>query len=57
LSVFLYGTRFDFAACLTAALLFVQEHRTHRYTDAVTVTLTDTTGLRRLPNERLFLEP
>ncbi|MGK8489878.1 hypothetical protein [Nocardia asiatica] len=57
LSVFLDGMRFDFAACLTAALLFIQEHQAHRYTDAVTVALTDTTGLRRLPNERLFLEP
>ncbi|MBF6223873.1 hypothetical protein IU470_28825 [Nocardia abscessus] len=27
LSVFLHGARFDFAACLTAALVFVHEHR------------------------------
>lgn len=49
--------RFDFVACLTAALLFVREHQTRRYTDAVTVAITDTSGLRRLPNERLYLEP
>ncbi|MEU6830302.1 hypothetical protein ABZ894_16780 [Nocardia beijingensis] len=57
LSIFLHGMRFDFVACLTAALLFLQEHQTRRYTDAVTVAITDTSGLRRLPNERLYLEP
>ncbi|WP_433526149.1 hypothetical protein ACQPZ2_15285 [Nocardia pseudovaccinii] len=57
LSVFLHGLRFDFAACLTAALSFVQEHQPRHYTDAVTLDLRDTSGLERLPNERLYLEP
>jgi hypothetical protein len=57
LTVFLHGTRLDFAACLMAALIFVQEVQAQHYVDAVTVDLADTSGLRRLPNERLFLEP
>lgn len=57
LTIFLHGIRFDFAVCLTAALLFLQDHDIQRYADAVTVGLSDTSGLRRLPNERLFLEP
>jgi hypothetical protein len=57
LSVFLHGTRFDFVACLSAALLFVEEHRAQHYADAVTMDLGDTSGFPRLPNERLFLEP
>lgn len=57
LCVFLHGLRLDFAACLTAALLFVQEYQSHHYADAVTVALTDTAGLPRLPCERLYLEP
>ncbi|MET8878285.1 hypothetical protein [Nocardia sp. NPDC004604] len=57
LSVFLHGARFDYVACLTAALLFVQEHQAQHYADAVTVDLADTTTLPRLPCERLYLEP
>lgn len=57
LSVFLHGARFDFAACLTAALIFVREHQTQHYIDAVTVDLADTSGYPSLPCERLYLGP
>ncbi|MGK8555837.1 hypothetical protein [Nocardia gipuzkoensis] len=57
LTISLRGIRFDFAVCLTAALPFIQDHDIRRYADAVTIDLSDTSGLRRLPNERLFLEP
>ncbi|MBF6073851.1 hypothetical protein [Nocardia beijingensis] len=57
LSLSLRGIRFDFAACLTAALVFVQDNQAHRCVDQVTVALADTTALRRLPNEQLYLEP
>ncbi|WP_067655166.1 hypothetical protein [Nocardia harenae] len=57
LSVFMHGTQFDFAACLTAALLFVQEHQQRRYVDAVAVSAHGAESLPRLPNERLYLEP
>ncbi|WP_330250499.1 hypothetical protein OG874_30280 [Nocardia sp. NBC_00565] len=57
LSVFVHGVRMDYAACLTAALVFVSEHRARHYLDAVNMLPGDTTGLRRLPNERLYLEP
>ncbi|MGW4767073.1 hypothetical protein ACWEO2_03390 [Nocardia sp. NPDC004278] len=55
LSVFLHGVRFDYAACLTAALIFTHEHRMQHYADAVTVDLVDTSRYPRLPCERLFL--
>lgn len=57
LSVLLHGVRFDYAACMTAALVFIQEHQRARYTDAVSVCLGPTEGLRRLPNERLYMSP
>lgn len=57
LSVHLHDVRMDFAACVTAALLFVQDWRTYHYHDAVSVIPGDTDGLPRLPNERLYLEP
>ncbi|MGQ4617618.1 hypothetical protein [Nocardia sp. R7R-8] len=57
LSVFLHGLRLDFTACLTAALLFVQDFRTRHHPDAVQVLPGETAGLPRLPNERLYLEP
>ncbi len=57
LSVFLHGVRFDFAACLTAALSFIHDHRTRHRADAVNVMPGETTGLPRLPCERLFLDP
>jgi hypothetical protein len=57
LSVNLHGTRMDFAACLTAALIFVQEWSTRHYPNAVTVIHDNAAGLNRLPGERLYLEP
>lgn len=57
LSVYLQDQRMDFAACLTAALVFVQDWNAHHRPDAVTVLPSDPTGLPRLPNERLYLEP
>ncbi|MCP2293580.1 hypothetical protein ACFYT3_35210 [Nocardia amikacinitolerans] len=57
LSVYLHGARFDFAACLAAALLFIQDFRAHHYPDAVQVIPGETAELTRLPNERLYLEP
>ncbi|WP_433598813.1 hypothetical protein ACQPXH_24355 [Nocardia sp. CA-135953] len=57
LSVFLHGARFDFTACLTAALIFVHEHQARHFADAVTVDLGDTSGYQRLPCERLYLSP
>jgi hypothetical protein len=57
LSVHLDSVRLDFAACLTAALLFVQDFRIHHFPDAVYVLPSDAAGLPRLPNERLYLEP
>jgi hypothetical protein len=55
--VYLHDQRMDFAACLTAALVFVQEWNAHHRPDAVTVLPGDPTGLPRLPCERLYLEP
>ncbi|MFX0577867.1 hypothetical protein [Nocardia nepalensis] len=57
LSVFLHGARFDFTACLTAALEFMREHQARHYHDAVTIDLGDTSRYPRLPNERLYLGP
>jgi hypothetical protein len=45
LSVFLHGARLDF------------DHQARHHADAMNVIPGDTTGLRRLPCERLFLEP
>lgn len=56
LSMFLHSARFEFAACVTAALLFVQEWRTIR-SEEITVLPGHPHGLSRLPCERLFLEP
>ncbi|WP_067471431.1 hypothetical protein [Nocardia amamiensis] len=55
LSIFLHGLRMDFAACLTAASLFARDWHVHHGPDTVTVIPGDTTGLRRLPCERLYL--
>ncbi len=44
-----------FAACLTAALIFVQDWNARHRPGAVTVLPGDPTGLPRLPNERLYL--
>ncbi|MEV0294396.1 hypothetical protein [Nocardia sp. NPDC050710] len=57
LSVFLHGLRFDYKACVTAAFVFVQVWRDTHFEDAVTVFAGGTSGLPRLPNERLYLEP
>ncbi|MEV0356247.1 hypothetical protein AB0H71_09295 [Nocardia sp. NPDC050697] len=57
LSVCLHNIRMDFAACVTAAFVFVQEFRVSHYTDTVVVLPGETAGLPRLPNERLYLEP
>lgn len=57
LSVFLHGARFDFAACRTAALRFIEDHQARHHADAVYVIPGDATGLPRLPCERLFLGP
>ncbi|WP_069163282.1 hypothetical protein [Nocardia altamirensis] len=57
LSVFLHGARFDFAACLTAALAFIEEWRHTPYFDAVDLCFDGAETLPRLPNERLYLEP
>ncbi|KAF0847804.1 hypothetical protein [Nocardia caishijiensis] len=50
------SVRMDFAACLTAALVFVQD-LTARRNCTIAVKVARCTGLRRLPNERLFLLP
>ncbi|WP_329409598.1 hypothetical protein OG563_44395 [Nocardia vinacea] len=53
--VFLHGVRLDYAACLTAALIFTREHQRRHHADAVTIDLGDTSRYPRLPCERLFL--
>ncbi|WP_327118432.1 hypothetical protein OHB12_10325 [Nocardia sp. NBC_01730] len=55
LSVQLGDVLFHFTACVTAALLFIQDCRAHRYPKHVTVTSGDTGSYPRLPNERLYL--
>ncbi|WP_156910397.1 hypothetical protein [Nocardia mangyaensis] len=46
----------DFAACLTAALVFVCDVAARR-PGTVTVQPGNCTGLPRLPAERLYLQP
>lgn len=48
--------RMDFAACLTAALVFVQDVAARRPC-TVAVNSGHCVGLARLPNERLYLLP
>ncbi|WP_194831798.1 hypothetical protein [Nocardia sp. XZ_19_369] len=57
LRVTLRGESLDFAACLTSALFFLQEQRQRHFIDDVDVIAGDTTGLRRLPGERLYDGP
>ncbi|MFI5778342.1 hypothetical protein [Nocardia sp. NPDC051570] len=57
LSVFLQGLRLDFAACHSAATVFMREWQARHWVDAVTIVPDDPSGLPRLPNERLYLEP
>ncbi|WP_067464004.1 hypothetical protein [Nocardia amamiensis] len=56
LSIFLHGTRLDYAACRTAALRFIAEWHAHER-EPITVIPGPTGGLSRLPCERLYLEP
>lgn len=56
LCVELAGMRVYFAACLTAALVFVCEVSARR-PGSVAVYGGHCAGLPRLPNERLFLQP
>lgn len=56
LSVFLHGARFDYAACTSAARAFLQEWSL-RHTESAAILPGATTGLTRLPCERLYLEP
>lgn len=56
LGVELAGVRVDFAACLTAALVFVCDVAARR-PGTVAVHPGLCAGLPRLPNERLFLQP
>ncbi|MFI7004275.1 hypothetical protein [Nocardia sp. NPDC050175] len=57
LRVTLRGERLDFAACLTSALFFLEEQRQRHFMDDVDVIPGATTGLRRLPGERLYDGP
>ncbi|MEV6340602.1 hypothetical protein AB0M12_38515 [Nocardia vinacea] len=57
LSVNLHGVRMEFAACFTAAFIFVQEWSIRCRPNAITVLPGSTDGLVRLPAERLYLEP
>ena len=56
LTVQFANIRMDFAACLTAALVFVQDMAARRPC-TVAVDSGHCVGLPRLPNERLFLLP
>lgn len=56
LSVLMSSVRMEFAACVTAALVFVCDVGVHR-PGTVAVYLGRCTGLPRLPNERLYLQP
>lgn len=57
LSMSLRGIRFDFRACLTAALLFVQDSQHRRYIEDLRIIDDECSTMRRMANERLFLEP
>ncbi|MFI9632974.1 hypothetical protein ACIHAX_09795 [Nocardia sp. NPDC051929] len=50
------GYHLHYAACLTAALVFVQDEGIHRRTDAVSVASGRTDRLPRLRCERLYVE-
>lgn len=56
LTVQLASVRMDFAACLTAALVFVQDMAA-RPVCTIAVGSGRCAGLPRLPNERLYLLP
>jgi hypothetical protein len=57
LRVLLDGISLDFAACHTAAVRFIREWRAVRVAADLIVVPGDTTGLPRLPCERLYLQP
>ncbi|WP_329405461.1 hypothetical protein OG563_26735 [Nocardia vinacea] len=50
------GITLNYTACLTAALVFIQDWRNRTY-PSVTVHDKPLSAYPRLPNERLFLEP
>ncbi len=56
LSILISSVRMEFAACITAALVFVGDV-TARRPGTVSVYPGQCTGLPRLPNERLYLLP
>lgn len=56
LAVQLGNVRFDFTACATAALSFIQDCRDRHYPMHLAVILDDTRRYPRLPNERLYLQ-
>ncbi|GGN65815.1 hypothetical protein GCM10011610_00080 [Nocardia rhizosphaerihabitans] len=56
LAVLISSVRMDFAACLTAALMFVCDVAARR-PGTVAVSPGHCAGLPRLPNERLYLLP
>ncbi|MFB8279555.1 hypothetical protein [Nocardia colli] len=53
----LHGITLDYAACRTSALFFLEEQRRRHFIDSVCVIPGETTGLPRLPGERLFDGP
>lgn len=55
LSIHLHGLRLDYAACRTAATLFLREWQVYHHQDAATIIPGRPAGLPRLPNERLYL--
>jgi hypothetical protein len=56
LVVRLRGLHLHFAACLTAASIFVQDEGVRHHTDGVSVAKGVPEKLPRLPGERLYLE-
>lgn len=56
LTVQFASAQMDFVACLTAALVFVQDMKAHRVC-TIDVDSEHCIGLPRLPNERLYLLP
>ncbi|WP_280213030.1 hypothetical protein [Nocardia cyriacigeorgica] len=56
LMIELAGIRMEFVACLTAALIFVQDVA-GRLSCEIAVAAAHYTDLPRLPNERLYLVP
>ncbi|MBF6202613.1 hypothetical protein IU483_00590 [Streptomyces gardneri] len=50
------GHHLHYAACLTAALVFVQDENVHRCPDAVSIASGATDRLPRLPCERLYVD-